>query len=216
MTDRHTLGSLCTGYGGLDLAVSALIPTRTVWVCDNDPHVARLIARRHKAPNLGDIKTLDWHTVPRVDIITAGYPCQPFSQAGRRHGEKDPRHIWPHIAEGVQVLGPRVVVLENVQGHLTKGFGEVIGSLAEMGYDATWGCVRAAEAGAPHRRERVFIVATDTDRVARGTSDSVDRRSETMAQPRSVERAERLRSVEVATDTDGTRLEGHRGSLQGA
>ena len=80
---------------------------------------------------------------------------------------QDPRHIWPWIAEGIRHLRPQLAVMENVPGHLTKGFGEVIGTLAEVGYDATWGCVRASDAGACHRRERVFIVATDADRVGR-------------------------------------------------
>lgn len=153
------LGSLCTGYGGLDLACRDTLGTRTAWVAENDPHAAKVCRARFKAPNLGDIKTIDWTTIQPVDVLTAGYPCQPFSHAGKRRGADDPRHIWPYIAEGVRHLRPRLIVLENVAGHLTKGFGEVVGTLAAMGYDATWGCVRASDAGAPHRRARVFMVA---------------------------------------------------------
>ncbi len=163
--DQLTVGSLCTGYGGLDLALKAHFNTRVIWTSEIDKHASRVVKARYRAPNLGDLKLIDWATTPSPDIITAGYPCQPFSYAGGRNGTEDPRHIWPWIAEGIRHLRPRLAVMENVQGHLTKGFGEVIGTLAEMGYDATWGCVRASDAGAPHRRERVFIVATDTEGV---------------------------------------------------
>lgn len=162
-TGRLLLGSLCTGYGGLDLACRDTLGTRTAWVAENDPHAARVCRARFKAPNLGDIKTIDWTTIQPVDVLTAGYPCQPFSHAGKRRGADDPRHIWPYIAEGVRHLRPRLIVLENVAGHLTKGFGEVVGTLAAMGYDATWGCVRASDAGGCHQRKRVFIVAADTE-----------------------------------------------------
>jgi len=176
--DQLTVGSLCTGYGGLDLALKAHFPTRVIWTSEIDKHASRVVKARYRAPNLGDLKLIDWASIPAPDIITAGYPCQPFSYAGGRNGTEDPRHIWPWIAEGVRALRPRLAVMENVPGHLTKGFGEVIGTLAEMGYDATWGCVRASDAGACHRRERVFIVATDTTNqrrewewVARGRRD---------------------------------------------
>ena len=155
-----TVGSLCTGYGGLDLALKAHFNTRVIWTSEIDRHASRVVKARYRAPNLGDLKLIDWEAIEAPDIITAGYPCQPFSYAGGRNGTEDPRHIWPWIAEGIRHLRPRLAVMENVPGHLTKGFGEVIGTLAEMGYDATWGCVRASDAGAPHRRERVFIVAT--------------------------------------------------------
>ena len=167
MADQLTVGSLCTGYGGLDLALKAHFNTRVIWTSEIDKHASRVVKARYRAPNLGDLKLIDWEAIEAPDIITAGYPCQPFSYAGGRNGTQDPRHIWPWIAEGIRHLRPRLAVMENVPGHLTKGFGEVIGTLAEMGYDATWGCVRASDAGAPHRRERVFIVATDADGAGR-------------------------------------------------
>lgn len=179
------LGSLCTGYGGLDLACRDTLGTRTAWVAENDPHAAKVCRARFKAPNLGDIKTIDWTTIQPVDVLTAGYPCQPFSHAGKRRGADDPRHIWPYIAEGVRHLRPRLIVLENVAGHLTKGFGEVVGTLAAMGYDATWGCVRASDAGGCHQRKRVFILATDTDRARlEGHGRPVERPRELTAAPR--------------------------------
>lgn len=156
-----TIGSLCTGYGGLDLALEQFTGGQTVWVSDVDKHANTILAKRFGVPNLGDIKTIDWDSVPRVDWLTAGYPCQPFSHAGQRKGTDDPRHIFPYIAEGVRVLRPRHILLENVRGHLSRGFDVVLGALADLGYIVEWGCVRASDAGAPHRRERIFIVASD-------------------------------------------------------
>ena len=226
------LGSLCTGYGGLDLACRDTLGTRTAWVAENDPHAAKVCRARFKAPNLGDIKTIDWTTIQPVDVLTAGYPCQPFSHAGKRRGADDPRHIWPYIAEGVRHLRPRLIVLENVAGHLTKGFGEVVGTLAAMGYDATWGCVRASDAGGCHQRKRVFILATDTTNqrrewewVARGRGDGPADRGDAARCPECGAgwnslihqrhahgwrtNAEVLADREAATDADGARLEGH-------
>ena len=155
------LGSLCTGYGGLDLAAEAHYGAETVWVGEYNPQASAVLEHRFPVPNLTDLTAVDWSTVEPVDVLTAGYPCQPFSHAGRRKGTEDDRHIWPHIADAVRVLRPGRVVLENVAGHLSLGFGDVLGDLAALGYDARWCCVRASDAGAPHRRERVFIVATD-------------------------------------------------------
>jgi len=153
------IGSLCTGYGGLDMAVEAFFDAETVWTADVDKYASVVIDQRIKKPNLGDIKKIDWDAVEPIDILTAGYPCQPFSTAGNRKGLDDARHIWPHILEGISKLRPRFIILENVRGHLTLGFKEVLGGLAQNGYDARWKIVRASDVGAPHQRARLFIVA---------------------------------------------------------
>ena len=159
-----TYGSLCTGYGGGDMAIEQFYGARPLWVSDVDKNANIIIAQRYpNVPNLGDLTVIDWATVPPVDILTAGYPCQPFSQAGKRKGTDDARHLWPHIARAVDVLRPRICFFENVQGHLSKGGVEVVESLVSMGYSVKWGLVRASDAGAPHRRARVFIVATAAD-----------------------------------------------------
>lgn len=163
------VGSLCTGYGGLDMAVGGEL----AWVSDIDKAANTLLEYRHPTiPNLGDLKVVDWSAVEPVDVITAGYPCQPFSVAGKRKGIDDERHIWPWIIEAIRVLRPACVVLENVPGHLRSGLGDVLGSLAEAGYDAKWCCVRASDVGAPHRRERVFIVASDTNSERHGGGEN--------------------------------------------
>lgn len=150
------IGSLFTGYGGLDMAVDGEI----AWYSDIEPAACKVLEAHHPGiPNIGDVKYVDWESVEPVDIITGGYPCQPFSQAGKRLGEKDDRHLWPYVRKAVSTLRPRLVILENVRGHLTLGFNTVLGEIAELGYDARWGIVRASDAGAPHQRARLFIVA---------------------------------------------------------
>jgi DNA (cytosine-5)-methyltransferase 1 len=153
------IGSLCSGYGGLDMAVEAYFNPETVWMCDNDKYASIVIKERWNLPNLGDLKAVDWSLVEPIDILTAGYPCQPFSQAGQRKGIEDERHIFPYIMQAIGILRPRFIILENVRGHLSLGFKEVLKSLAKTGYDAKWRVVRASEAGAPHQRARLFVVA---------------------------------------------------------
>lgn len=157
--------SLCTGYGGLDLAVESFIAgAHTRWVSDIDRDACAVQSVRFPdAEQLGDLKLVDWSALAgQVDILTAGYPCQPFSTAGRRKGTDDPRHLWPWVADAIRLVGPRLVVLENVAGHLVLGFDAVLADLAEMGMSARWGVVRASDVGAPHRRERLFVAADAT------------------------------------------------------
>jgi DNA (cytosine-5)-methyltransferase 1 len=163
MGQRLKIGSLCTGYGGLDMAVEAFFNGETVWTSDYDKYASIVIEQRLNKPNLGDIKQIKWDEVEPIDILTAGYPCQPFSVAGNRKGENDPRHIWPYIKEAIGILRPKFVILENVKGHLTLGFDKVLNDLTSIGYDARWHIVRAAEQGAPHHRRRLFVVAYPFD-----------------------------------------------------
>ena len=157
------IGSLCTGYGGLDLAAEAYFNAETIWCAEFDKYASQVIEQRFGIPNHGDIKTIDWASLPQIDILTAGYPCQPFSHAGQRKGTDDPRHIWPHIAQAIGILRPKLVILENVRGHLNLGFKEVLKDLAQLGFSARWGLIRASDTGAPHRRERLFVIAQPTN-----------------------------------------------------
>ncbi len=114
------------------------------------------------APIWTDLKTFPWESFrDRVDILTGGYPCQPFSAAGKRAGKEDPRHLWPWIADGIRILRPRVCFFENVEGHISLGLSSVISDLEELGYKVSWGIFSAREVGAPHQRKRVFILAHD-------------------------------------------------------
>ena len=153
------IGSLCTGYGGLDMAVEAFFDAEMVWCAEIDKYASALIQQKFNKPNLGDIKQINWAKVEPIDILTAGYPCQPFSHAGQRKGTEDERHIWPYIVKAISTLRPNIIILENVRGHLSLGFKEVLKDLAENGYDARWQIVRASDVGAPHQRARLFIIA---------------------------------------------------------
>jgi len=157
------LGSFCTGYGGLDMAVEAHYGADLAWYSEVDKDCNNLLATRFPGvPNLGDLTTIDWGQVEPVDIMCAGFPCQPFSHAGKREGENDERAIFAYIADAIGVLRPGIVVLENVAGLLTLGGPGVVGTLTGLGYDLRWGLVRASDTGAPHRRARWFCIATDT------------------------------------------------------
>lgn len=158
---------LCAGYGGIELGLQRVIGNmRSVALCEIEAFaVANLVAKMEAglmdpAPIWPNLKTFPWQSFrDRVDILTGGYPCQPFSAAGQRKGKDDPRHLWPWIAEGIQLVRPRLCFFENVEGHISLGLSDVIEDLAGMGYRTTWGIFSAAEVGAPHQRKRVFILA---------------------------------------------------------
>jgi DNA (cytosine-5)-methyltransferase 1 len=146
------------------MAVQQVLGGHLAWVADPDPGAAAILAHHYPdVPNLGDITAANWATVQPVDILCGGYPCQPFSVAGRRKGTKDERHIWPYIARALGVLRPRLAVFENVRGHLRLGFDVVLCALARIGFDAEWVVVPASEVGAPHRRDRLFVLAWPAD-----------------------------------------------------
>lgn len=179
--------SLCTGYAGIELGLKRIIPTlRTIayveveaFACTN--LVAKIEeGRLDAAPIWTDIKTFDGQPFrDRVHIITGGYPCQPFSVAGKRQGTDDPRHLWLYIERIIQAIRPVWCFFENVGGHLTLGFPEVYRSLRNMGYKVEAGLFTAAECGAPHRRERLFILAYN---VASGGSNISIRQSQRQKQ----------------------------------
>ena len=154
-----TVGSLFSGIGGLDLGLERA-GMKIIWQSEIDPYCNKVLKKHWpEVINHGNIKDINWRTVKRPDIICGGYPCQPFSTAGKRRGTDDPRHLWPWVRDAISALRPKYAILENVRGHLSMGGLQVIGELAEIGYDAEWRVVSAAGVGAPHRRDRIIIVA---------------------------------------------------------
>lgn len=163
--------SLCSGIAGLDLGVHAALrelglSPRTVCYVEREAYAAAVLAARMEenrldaAPVWSDLRTFDaesWRGA--VDIVIGGYPCQPFSSAGRRLGKDDPRHLWPEVLRVLVESGAPVLFCENVRGHVSKGLGEVLGQLSCFGFDAEWDVFSAEEEGAAHRRERLFILA---------------------------------------------------------
>ena len=166
-TKTITHVGLCAGYGGIELGLKRVLPSlRTVALCEIEAFAcANLVAKMEAglmdpAPIWTDLKTFPWESFrDRVDILTGGYPCQPFSSAGKRLGTEDPRHLWPYIASGIRILKPAVCLFENVEGHITLGLSTVISDLEELGYKVSWGIFSASEVGAPHQRKRLFILA---------------------------------------------------------
>jgi DNA (cytosine-5)-methyltransferase 1 len=158
---------LCAGYGGIELGLSRAIPNlRSVALCEIEAFAAANLVSKMEAglmdaaPIWTDLKTFPWAEFRgKVDILTGGYPCQPFSAAGKRLGKEDPRHLWPFIADGIAAMRPSICFFENVEGHISMGLSDVIEDLAGMGYRTTWGIFSAREVGAPHQRKRVFILA---------------------------------------------------------
>jgi len=154
-----TVGSLFSGIGGLDLGLERA-GMKVIWQSEIDPYCCKVLKKHWpEVPNHGNIKEINWQEIQKPNVIAGGYPCQPFSQAGKRKGTQDPRHLWPWVREAISQLRPDYAILENVPGHLTMGGTEVIGALTEIGYDAEWRVVSAAGLGANHLRKRIIIVA---------------------------------------------------------
>jgi DNA (cytosine-5)-methyltransferase 1 len=167
--------SFCTGYGGIELGLRrAGVDVRTVCNVEIEAFVqANLVAkieegRMDNAPIYSDLKTFPARIFRgKICGIIGGYPCQPFSSAGKRKGEKDPRHLWPYIREHVRAIRPVWCFFENVRGHTTMGLWRVLSDLEEDGYRTEWGLFSAEETGAPHQRIRCFILAHTASREPR-------------------------------------------------
>jgi DNA (cytosine-5)-methyltransferase 1 len=181
------IGSLFSGYGGLDLAVSKVTGAEVAWHCEWEDAPSAILEKHFPGvPNYKDVTQVDFTKVEPVDILTGGFPCQDLSLAGKRAGLKEGTRsgLWSEFARAIAEIRPRMVVIENVRGLLSatatnpelelcswcmgesgdgepalRALGAVLGDLADLGYDAKWTGVRAADAGAPHNRFRVFIVA---------------------------------------------------------
>lgn len=181
-----TVGSLFTGYGGLDMGVMTALDSsaRIAWTSDVEPGPCKLAAVRWPdTPNLGDITRVDWDAVEPVDIICDGSPCQDLSVAGKRAGMAPGTrsNLWESMFTAIKTIRPRLVVWENVRGALNawavsaleprsgllgneparptvRAAGRVVGDLATIGYDVCWRVVRASDAGSPHQRARLFVI----------------------------------------------------------
>ena len=158
---RHV--DLCSGIGGFALGFQWAGLSEPVLFCDIEAWSRQVLGKHWPdVPIAEDVKELasdPRRLVPDCDILTAGYPCQPFSLAGKRRGEKDDRHIWPEIFAIVQAKRPRWCVFENVSGHINMGLDQVLSDLESKGYAVQPFVVPACALDAPHRRDRVWIIA---------------------------------------------------------
>ena len=159
--------ALFTGAGGGLLASRWLLRWRTVCAVEIEPYRRELLLRRQRDgllelfPIWDDIRSFNaeqWHG--KVDIVTGGFPCQPFSVAGKQKGADDERNMWPETIRIICMVRPCYAFLENVPGLISCGhLGTVLGDLADAGYDAEWCVLGADDVGAPHRRKRIWILA---------------------------------------------------------
>ena len=183
------IGSLFSGIGGLDLAVEEFFDAQTAWHCEWDEEPSKVLAARWPGvSNYRDVRTVDWAAVEPVDIMCGGFPCQDVSLAGRRAGMKGGTRsgLWSEFARAIDIVRPSVVVIENVRGLLSADAGSnvepcpwcmgdgadeyhlraldaVVADLSDLGFDAEWTGLRAADVGAPHGRFRFFLLAYARD-----------------------------------------------------
>ncbi|MGR7002776.1 DNA cytosine methyltransferase [Yinghuangia aomiensis] len=191
------IGSLFSGYGGLDMAVQDVIGGTVAWHCQYEPPDKKGREDKHQAaakilahhwpdvPNHGDVTRIDWAAVEPVDVLAGGFPCTDLSLAGHGAGlfPGTRSGLWAEMARAIHALRPRLVVIENVPGILSRkadrglgpgaadldpttgarrtlrALGAVLGDLAGLGFDAEWVRIRASDVGAAHERARVFVVA---------------------------------------------------------
>lgn len=171
------IGSLFTGIGGLELGVfntvASIVPydNNIGWIAETDGNALKILEHStifHGVPNLGDVTKIDWSTVPDVDCITGGTPCQDFSHLGTRKGlEGEKSSLLYTFIEAVKAKKPEYVLWENVPGALTKGAYDVLlDALNEAGYSTSPVIIPASSLGMPHRRRRIFVFAERTERSA--------------------------------------------------
>jgi len=164
--------SLFTGAGGGVLA-SRLLGWKTVQYVEWDPYCQKVLRTRIKdgalddAPIHDDVSTFNGtHLRGKVDVVAAGFPCQGFSVAGKQEAQNDERNRWPDTIRVIRDIQPRFAFLENVPGLLASShgyFGTILSDLAESGFHAVWSCVPAAAVGAPHRRDRLWVLAVRSE-----------------------------------------------------
>lgn len=172
---KLTHGALFEGYGGTSMSAAAALNVEldTRWYSEIKPaSIALLDKRLPGVENLGDIKEIGFDQVEKVDVLTGSWPCQPHSSAGKRLGLADPRALWPDVCRAIEQVRPLLFMGENVARITTNGeLRRVVRTLAEIGYVGAWRCITAASVGAPHKRDRCFIVAIDADATRDGWAE---------------------------------------------
>lgn len=151
---------LFSGIGGFALAAQMVGGIKTAAFCEIDPWARQILAKNFPGtPIHDDVRTLKPNDYGRIDLITGGYPCQPFSLAGKRAGADDDRHLWPEVRRLVEGFRPRMLLCENVAGHVTMGLDAVLSDLEGIGYTGQPFIIPACAVDARHKRDRVWIMA---------------------------------------------------------
>ena len=208
-----TIGSLFSGIGGLELGLERAGLGPVSWQVERDPFCRKVLAKHWpEARRFEDVKEVGKLELVPVDIICGGFPCQDISTAGAGAGLRGERSgLWFNFLRIIRELVPRFVIVENVSALLIRGLGDVLGGLAESGYNAEWDCIPAQAVGAPHRRDRLFLVAR---RISDPSSDAIrhkpERRKDS-AQPPDGGNAEPIHVGGKVADADGRGLQAQRG-----
>ena len=208
--------SLFAGIGGIDLGLESTGRFETVQFVEYEPFCQHIL-RRHwpDVPIWGDVKTFDPDSCGDIDLICGGYPCQPFSVAGKQKGTEDDRHLWPRMFEIIKHKRPTWVLCENVPGHVNLGLDQVLFDLESEGYSWQTFVLGAVAVDAPHRRQRLFIVAnTKSKRLPRSrrqeSSKNKDRVEQNQTRKQSKIRSQSKRCGGVSTDVANTDNKGLR------
>jgi len=226
MHDHLHLLSVCSGIGGLDLAVCRVLGARPVGYVEREVFAATALMERMAEPPLAPAPVWDdLQSFPgelfrgRVDVIAGGIPCQPYSSAGTRGGRRDDRDLLDVFLDTVRTVGPRIVILENVRAFAAQGgLARLLHGLACLGFDAEWAAVRASDAGAPHRRDRLFVLAyADGEGLEGGLPGELARRAAAAVEagapmPRALAHGDRG-GLEGVGEPDGGGLEGSPGDV---
>ena len=220
-SEQQTYISLYTGGGGLDLGFRRENPAaRCILYVERDIEASALLADHIEAglmdaaPLWSDSSTLDCRPFAgKVDWVIGGFPCQPWSFAGKRNATDDSRWLWPHIERIIREIRPRGLFLENVPGLVRGGLELVLRGLAESGFDAEWGSLKASEVGASHRRERLFILAYRNDSGIPALRHEAEREgSENSEKGKDRSQREPGRHGKVVGNAKSQRMEGNRPS----
>lgn len=173
---KLVFGSLFSGIGGIDLGLERA-GMKCIWQVEFDEFCLKVLkkhwpdVRRYK-----DVKKVNWKKVKKVNLLAGGFPCQPVSTVGKCKFLEDARWLWSYFFRAICTLRPKYVFVENVPGLLIHGLSIVLGDLASIGYCIEWESLQASAFGAPHRRDRVWIVAYfDGSRRSRGENYEADR-----------------------------------------
>ena len=212
---------VCSGIGGFSLGFRWAALSNPVAFCEIDPYCQRVLAKNFpNIPIFNDVKELvnarpeSTRTIPDHDILTSGYPCQPFSVAGQRRGEEDERNIWPYVYEIVKRKRPTWCVFENVYGHVTMGLDQVLHEMALEGYATQTFIVPACGINAPHKRDRLWIVGNTehdgslTSKI--GGGDKKDSRGSSQGQNKTEQssRTSGRKDNGIMADSEGEGLQG--------
>ncbi len=160
MQNELTVGSLFSGIGGIEIGFEKQ-GFKTEWFVEKEPYAQEILRKRFPSTKIyEDITQIDFRTVPKIDILTGGFPCQDISHAGKGVGiTGDRSSLWKYYSEAIRILRPRIAFIENVSALAIRGLNVVLSDLAKIGYDAEWYNISASSVGAYHKRERIFIIA---------------------------------------------------------